>query len=78
MVLITFIQVRTYASLKEIMREFSIEDGTLAMVRDTSKLYLKVQRGWKEIQVTFTVVTIVTREYLCFYIMINYCALYHA
>lgn len=32
---------------------YGVEEGTLSMVRDTSKLYLKVQGGWREIQVIY-------------------------
>lgn len=48
------LQIKKYPSLHAMMHEsYVVEEGTFSMVTDTSKLYLKVQGGWREIQVIF-------------------------
>lgn len=50
---VVFLQVRKYVSLQAMRQQSSaVEDGTLSFVIDTSKLYIKVPGGWREVQVT--------------------------
>ncbi len=42
--------VRRYTSLQVMRQQSEVEDGTLSFVTDTSKLYIKVPGGWREIQ----------------------------
>ncbi|XP_016298770.1 collagen alpha-1(XVIII) chain-like isoform X3 [Sinocyclocheilus anshuiensis] len=43
--------VRKYVSLQAMRQQSSVlEDGTLSFVIDTSKLYIKVPGGWREVQ----------------------------
>lgn len=43
--------VRTCVSLQALRQQSSaVEDGTLALVLDSSKLYIKVPGGWREVQ----------------------------
>ncbi|XP_076827459.1 uncharacterized protein col15a1a isoform X2 [Brachyhypopomus gauderio] len=45
------VMVRKYSSLQALRQESYVDDeGTLSLVRDTGKLYLKVVGGWREIQ----------------------------
>ncbi len=42
------------------MRQQSVvEDGTLSFVTDTSKLYIKVPGGWREVQVTLRIKSVI-------------------
>lgn len=42
--------VRRYASLQIMRQQSAVEDGTLSFVTDSSKLYIKVPGGWREVQ----------------------------
>lgn len=47
-----FFQVKKYASLRALIQSYVVEDGTLSFVTETSKLYIKVPGGWREVQVS--------------------------